>query len=300
VDEAAGVASLPEDLTLHEAADQLGLHYMTVYRYVRTGRLPARRVASEWRVDAADVATLAEAPAHVVSPVGRVGAGRPRRVDHVDRLIATLVTGDEAGVWAVVQSALAGGLEPEALYVRVMAPAMTEIGERWSRGELTVAQEHLASAVLSRVIGRLGPLFTRRGRTRGTVVLGAAPGDDHALPSALFADLLRGRGLAVVHLGANTPAASFVEAASGADRLVGVGVSVTLSDNTAAVAEVVARLHRAAIEPIVVGGGGIDELAVTDLGADHWAADAEGGLVLFDELAVRAGRDRRRTRAAER
>jgi len=27
-------------LTLPEVADRLGVHYMTVYRYVRTGRLP--------------------------------------------------------------------------------------------------------------------------------------------------------------------------------------------------------------------------------------------------------------------
>ncbi|MCU1344909.1 MAG: hypothetical protein JWL70_1175, partial [Acidimicrobiia bacterium] len=31
------------ELTLHEAADALGVHYMTVYRYVRLGLLPARK-----------------------------------------------------------------------------------------------------------------------------------------------------------------------------------------------------------------------------------------------------------------
>ena len=30
-------------VTLHEAAERLGVHYMTAYRYVRTGRLPAER-----------------------------------------------------------------------------------------------------------------------------------------------------------------------------------------------------------------------------------------------------------------
>ena len=32
-----------ELITLHEAAARLGVHYMTAYRYVRTGRLPAER-----------------------------------------------------------------------------------------------------------------------------------------------------------------------------------------------------------------------------------------------------------------
>ncbi len=46
-----------EQLTLHEAADRLGVHYMTVYRHVRLGMLPARKVGGSWRVDPADVAT---------------------------------------------------------------------------------------------------------------------------------------------------------------------------------------------------------------------------------------------------
>ena len=39
-----GGGSREPDLTLQEAADLLGVHYMTAYRYVRTGRLPARTV----------------------------------------------------------------------------------------------------------------------------------------------------------------------------------------------------------------------------------------------------------------
>ena len=32
-----------QTLTLAEAANHLGVHYMTAYRYVRTGQLPARK-----------------------------------------------------------------------------------------------------------------------------------------------------------------------------------------------------------------------------------------------------------------
>ena len=42
-------------LTLHEAADRLGVHYMTVYRRVRLGMLPARKVGGTWRIDPVDL-----------------------------------------------------------------------------------------------------------------------------------------------------------------------------------------------------------------------------------------------------
>ena len=48
-------------ISLQEAADALGVHYMTAYRYVRTGRLPAVKDGAEWRVDPADLAEWVDA-----------------------------------------------------------------------------------------------------------------------------------------------------------------------------------------------------------------------------------------------
>ena len=168
---------------------------------------------------------------------------------------------DEGGAWTVVQRALAGGVTPTDLYLGVLAPTMQEIGDRWARGQVSVGQEHQASAVMARLVGRLGPLFSRPGRDRGSVVLGSPAGDRHSLPGALFADLLRGHGLHVVQLGADTPADSFVEAARDVERLVAVGVTVTWGGNQSAVGETVAALHQAGIAPVVLGGQGLDGTA---------------------------------------
>jgi len=279
-------------LTLVEAADQLGVHYMTAYRYVRTGLLPARKEGTQWQVAQRDLDRFADPPAH---PAGR-GRGRAARgrADHTQRLVGCLQVGDEAGAWQVTQRALAGGLEPAQLYLQVLGPAMRDIGDRWDSGQLSVAQEHQASALMERLVGRLGPLFSRPGRPRGTVVLGAPTGDHHSLPTALFADLLRGRGLHVVQLGGHTPAVSFVEAALGADRLVAVGVTATLADNEMAVAATVETLHDAGIAPVVVGGRAVtDPTVATALGADHQAAGPQEALALFDQLADQAQRARR-------
>ena len=42
-------------LSIHEAAERLGLHYMTVYRYIRTGSLPARKDRGSWVIDVDDL-----------------------------------------------------------------------------------------------------------------------------------------------------------------------------------------------------------------------------------------------------
>ena len=260
-------------LTLQEAADQLGVHYMTVYRWVRTGKLPATKQGASWSVRQADLDALSE-PAKV--------APRSGRVDHAERLARRLTAGDEAGAMAVAEAALAGGMEPDALYLDVLAGAMVSIGDGWHAGEISVAEEHQATAIMQRLLGRLARNFTRRGRRRGTIVLGSAAGDPHGLPGAFLADPLRGRGFNVVDLGPDTPAEAFVHAATHADGLVAVGMTLSL-DPTEPIREAIAALRGAGVTaPIVVGGAAIADAEVAaELGADGWAADGWAALALL-------------------
>jgi excisionase family DNA binding protein len=245
---------VPTSINLREAAERLGVHYMTAYRYVRTGRLPAERDGALWMVAVADLGQVASSDASRPRPRPRrrlAGAERPTRL--VDRL----VVGDEAGAWAVIEGALASGMDPADVYPKILVPALCAIGEGWASGELSIADEHRASSVALRIIGRLGPRFARRGRTRGAVVLGAPPGDQHGLPSAILADLLRAAGFAAVDLGANTPAESFADASRRGDRLVAVLVGATTPDLDTPVRRVVRTLHRSGVSPVMVGGRAI-------------------------------------------
>jgi len=266
-------------LTLHEAADRLGVHYMTVYRYVRTGRLDGVKDGAEWRVRAVDVDKLAAAP-----PPSRTRANKgrqyPRRFE--DRMLA----GDAAGAWSVIENAMASGVDPDRVYFDIVIPAMRHIGDLWEAGNVTVAQEHQASAVTMRTIGRLSPLLTRRGRKRGSIVLGAPPTDQHGVPIAILTDLLRGRGFRVYDLGDDVPVESFVETALGAERLIAVGVGATTDGNDRKIRAIVAAVRDAVVIPVILGGRAIRDAGhAAALGADGWAQTAPEAVALFDELA---------------
>jgi excisionase family DNA binding protein len=180
-----------ETLSLQEAADALGVHYMTAYRYVRLGLLGATKEGATWKVPASEIARLLQE--RVSDDQGRRPGGRSvEPAPWAARLESRLRAGDERGSWGVVEAALSSGTEPSEVYVQLLAPAMRGIGDAWAAGEIDVAVEHRASIIVMRMIGRLGPRFNRRGQTRGSVVLGAPPGDLHGLPTALLADLVRG------------------------------------------------------------------------------------------------------------
>jgi excisionase family DNA binding protein len=274
-----------DDMTLHAAAEQLGVHYMTAYRYVRLGLLPATKLGSTWRVAAADLATFRTGPS---TERAAPGEGSARTAPWAARFESRLVAGDGVGAWGVVEAALTAGMVPGEVYLDVIAPALRQVGDRWAAGEIDVATEHRASGIAMRVVGRLGPRLARRGRTRGAVVVGTPAGERHSLPVAILADLLRSGGWEVSDLGCDVPAGAFAGAAGRTERLLVVGVSVTSPSCLAAAAETIAVLRAAlGTTPILVGGGAVPTAAVAhELGADGWAPDGRAALATLDALAA--------------
>lgn len=272
-------------VSLREAAERLGVHYMTAYRYVRTGRLRATLEGASWTVDPADLAAFEKGRL----PLPRPGGARRRRSARPGRLAQRMAAGDEGGSWVIIEEALASDTGPGEIYTELLVPALRHIGDAWADGTMTVADEHRASAVGLRLIGRLGPRFTRRGRTRGGVLLGGAPGELHGLPSAILADLLRLAGFGAVDLGPNTPPESFAATAVETPRLLAVLVGATTSGQDAAVRSVVRALRRADIDaPILLGGRAIRDLEhARRLGADGWSgADAAAAVARVEALVA--------------
>ncbi|HVR33885.1 MAG TPA: B12-binding domain-containing protein [Acidimicrobiia bacterium] len=257
------------EFTLQEAADRLGVHYMTIYRYVRLGLIPAAKSGGSWRISETDLESFA-----------RPHAGRPENgnTPWADRLGARMVAGDAAGSWSVVEAAMASGATPESVYSQIIAPAMTEIGDRWARGELGVEDEHLASAVAGRLIGKLGPRFARRGRSKGVVVATTPPGERHGFGVAMISDIIRGRGFEVLELGPDLPLDSLIRALGRIEGLLGVCLSVVSTDHLDSCREAVAAVKETFPEVVVIVGGGAfaDEEQAREAGADGFSLDAVG------------------------
>ena len=263
------------ELTLHEAADALDVHYMTVYRYVRLGLLDAHKSGKQWRVTREALDAFARE--------GPSGGGAPD-APWAERLESRMVAGDANGAWSVVEAALAAGHEPGDVYADYLAPALRSIGEKWEHGDLGVHEEHLASSVAARVIGRLGPRFSRRGRPRGTVITAMPPGDDHALSCAMVADMVRSAGYAVLDLGADTPVASLGATVERVDDLAAVCLSVVYDDALSGASDMIATMRDLAPDvPVYVGGRAIPtESDAEALGADGWAGTLGDIVTMID------------------
>ncbi|MCB0972612.1 MAG: helix-turn-helix domain-containing protein, partial [Acidimicrobiales bacterium] len=177
-----------EALNLKQVARELGVHYMTAYRYVRHGRLPAWRDGASWMVERADLDAFAApepAGADLPGPGGRPAA------DWTARLVDRFAAGDEVGAWAVARAAQAAGVDLVDLHLDVVVPALDRAR---ALGPLPGRR---ATAVAARVVVRLGALATRPGRVRATVaVAGVVTGAEaldgvRAVEVAVAANLVR-------------------------------------------------------------------------------------------------------------
>ena len=268
------------DLTLQQVADELGVHYMTVYRYVRLGMLDATKRGRSWVVTRQDLDTFTRESA---APVERGSV----RWD--ERLCKRLVAADDSGAWGVVESALASGMSVHDVYTKMVVPALREVGDLWEAGEIGIAEEHAASQIAYRIVARLAPLSAKRGVRRGTIVLGSTATELHSLPLSIAADLLRAEQFDVLDLGANLPPDSFAGRVATTDSLIAVAVGVTSPDQADEIRRTIAALREVTDVPIIVGGRGVRGLEAEDLGADAVTVNAEDAVATIEALSADDG-----------
>lgn len=261
-------------LSLQEAADRLGVHYMTAYRYVRHGRLAATKEGKTWVVDEADLAAFQaeDKPKRGEAPWG-------------ERLEARMLAGDVAGASGVVNDALASGMEPREVYTDMIMPAMRRIGEGWKAGEVEISEEHRASAVVQRLVGQLGVRFARRGVSRGTVVMCSPPGESHWLGAMMIGDLFRGAGFSVLDIGPDMPLESLQIGVKAAPDLVAVAVASSVTGRDDELSATIEAIRKVTDVPVLVGGNGIQSKEHAEvLGADAYCAPGDDPVAALEEL----------------
>lgn len=163
----------------------------------------------------------------------------------------------------------------EAVLRDVVLPYLHELGDRWESGEVTVAQEHFASAVLR---GRL--LGLARGFDVGVgprAILAGPPGDRHDMGLLCFGIGLRERGWRVTFLGGDTP----VDALHGAATRLQPALVVVCGEQEAPL--------RAALPEIAVLASE-HPVALAGRGASAEMAHATGSRLIQDAPMAAAAR----------
>jgi MerR family transcriptional regulator, light-induced transcriptional regulator len=216
-------------------------------------------------IAAAEAARLVLAEQISASSAPEPRSSTPLAVD--DDLRLALDGFDDAAAHAVLDRAFSAfGLD--ATLREIILPFLQALGERWSRGSASVAQEHFATALLR---GRLLGLARGWGSGPGPLaVLACVPGDEHDLGLICFGLALRERGWRIAYLGPNTP----IDTTADAARRTRAKLVVLAASDAALVSNCEQAIRDLAqATPVALGGNGAGALAASRLGARYLADD---------------------------
>jgi methanogenic corrinoid protein MtbC1 len=117
-----------------------------------------------------------------------------------------LLMGDEVAAETVIREAMDSKLTTAEIDEQIIARALWLVGDLWQRGEISVADEHLATEISIRVLA-LQREAQRVVRTRGgrRVMLATPSGELHVVALRMADNLLREAGFDVYMLGADVP-----------------------------------------------------------------------------------------------
>ena len=141
--------------------------------------------------------------------------GFPGREESPNAALAGLVESIEAFDAAAANEEMGrlAALLPAADLVKQIAlPLMRLVGDRWHRGTLTIAHEHMASAVLRNLFGSMLRMYKPM-EPVVKLILATPSGEHHEFGILAAAMLAAPLGLEPIYLGANLPSAEIAAAA---------------------------------------------------------------------------------------
>lgn len=177
----------------------------------------------------------------------------------------------------VVQEALQAGIAVEAIYDQIFAPCLREVGQRWETGQMTVAQEHLATAITEYCRNLVvGSQRLNLAVPLGKVLLASVSGNQHTLGLNLLSDIFRWHGWEVYPVPGSLPEEEIANAAL-LYKVDLVCLSVALPGQIMRTIKAVQALRASKWQGLIEVGGaafwGANHLA-QQTGADFFGGDA--------------------------
>ena len=187
--------------------------------------------------------------------------------------------GDRRRAFQVIDEARGSGVDLSTIYISVFQPALREIGRLWQQNSISVADEHLATAITQAAMARAyQSAFTWRSALGRTLIAACVDTERHEVGLRMLCDLLDLEGWHTTYLGASVPVESLVTMVQRRRPDV-VALSAALTPHVPRVRTMIEEIKNVLgdTRPLLIVGGRpfLDDAALaTRVGADFTAQNA--------------------------
>ena len=197
--------------------------------------------------------------------------------ERVKAIFQGVVEGDNAGVQANVNAALAAGVPAGTILNEGCIAGMAEVGRLFEEGEYFVPEMLIAARAMKGAMAILKPLLTA-GEVGGAgkVIIGTVKGDLHDIGKNLVGLMLEGAGFQVIDLGSDVSAEKYVEATKEHSPDI-VAMSALLTTTMVNMRGAINALEEAGLRgkvKIMIGGAPVTRQYAEEIGADAYCRDA--------------------------
>ena len=190
-----------------------------------------------------------------------------------DELYDAIVFGERERVVEIVQQLVDNDEDVGELLNVTMIPALREVGDQFSRGEIFVPEMLVSARAMQAGVDIIEPLLVKSGHEPiARVAIGSVKGDLHDIGKNLVVMMLKGSGFEVDDLGVDCRIETFEEAATKGAKVI--CLSALLSTTRNEMRPVVDHFKGRDDVKIVVGGAVITQEFADDIGADGYGVDA--------------------------
>lgn len=195
-----------------------------------------------------------------------------------DELFDAICDGDRETVVALVTKARDGGDDLGQLLKDTMIPAMAEVGDQFSAGEIFVPEMLVAARAMQGGIDLIEPILAVSDHEPlARVCIGSVKGDLHDIGKNLVVMMLKGAGFEVEDLGVDVSNEAFAAACDRGN--VVVCLSALLTTTKPQMLKVIQHLKEAGkTAKVVIGGAVITQDYANIIGADAFGEDAPGAV----------------------
>lgn len=188
-----------------------------------------------------------------------------------------------------VSKAVAEGISAEDILENGLLAGMNVIGEKFKNNKVFIPEVMLAARAMNAGLEILKPLLAESGvETKGTVVIGTVKGDMHDIGKNLVKMMLEGKGLKVIDLGTDVPAAKYLSAAeqNGARIIACSALLTTTMQEMQNVVKLVKESSLAGKVKVMIGGAPVTQEFCDKIGADYYTPDAATASELAISLCI--------------
>lgn len=119
--------------------------------------------------------------------------------------LAFLIEGNKSACAKIVQRLIAEKIDLETLYIDLFGKSLYEIGDLWVANKVSVATEHLCTAITENLMTLVHPLIFNQVYTGKKAIVACVANEYHQIGGKMVADVLELCGWDTYFLGANVP-----------------------------------------------------------------------------------------------